>query len=158
MSDKHKDGKKSLSEIDNGSRFEDTTMATNVAVSKNAKPNASTGKKEPSEDRNLNQLAGFNLSTTNIHSSTHSQTQSKNRSVATEDRRYNHHPQVLDEDTERFKIRLDELANKFKFETLTEFMTVKKHLLDEQDSAISHEKMIGDARYQSKCFEVTDKS
>lgn len=149
-----KDEKKSLSEMENTSKVQDTTMATNLGLAREQKLAKTTEKKEPHEDRSQSQLGGFNLSNTNVNSSTVSQSQTKPRSAHIEDRRFNHHPQVLDEDTERFKIRLDELVNKFKFETLTEFMTVKKHLLDEQNSAISQEKMIGDSRYQSKCFEV----
>ena len=69
-------------------------------------------------------------------------------------KKVNHHPQILDEDTERFKLRLDDLVNKFKLETITEFMSAKKHLLDEQSSTIMNEKMVAESRFQSKCFEV----
>ena len=77
---------------------------------------------------------------------------SKNTSVV---KKVNHHPQILDEDTERFKLRLDEMINKFKLETITEFMSTKKSLLDEQQSHITNEKMINESRFQSKCFEVS---
>ena len=70
----------------------------------------------------------------------------------------NHHPQILDEDTERFKVRLEDLVNKFKLETLTEFMTAKRNLLDEQANAIMNEKMVCETKYQSKCFEVSVES
>lgn len=82
----------------------------------------------------------------------HFSTTSKGQAIA---KKVNHHPQILDEDTERFKLRLDELVNKFKLETITEFMSAKKHLLDEQSSAIMNEKMVAESRFQSKCFEVT---
>ena len=85
------------------------------------------------------------------HFSNNSKSQASSKKV-------NHHPQILDEDTERFKLRLDDLVNKFKLETITEFMSAKKNLLDEQSSAIMNEKMIAESRYQSKCFEVVSVS
>lgn len=65
-----------------------------------------------------------------------------------------HHPQILDEDTEMFKMRLDDMTNRFKLETLTEFMSAKKNLLDEQQRILSEERLLNETKYQSKCFEV----
>lgn len=52
----------------------------------------------------------------------------------------NHHPKMIDDDTERFKFRLDDMLNKFRLDTLNEFMEAKKGLLEDQISAISSER------------------
>lgn len=44
----------------------------------------------------------------------------------------NHTPQVIDEDTEHFKIKLEHLLNIFKSDATTEFMQMKKSMLEDQ--------------------------
>lgn len=77
-----------------------------------------------------------------------------NSKSAIQSKKVHHHPQVIDEDTERFKLRLEDLVNRFKLETLTEFMTAKRNLLDEQASVLNSERMVSETKYQSKCFEL----
>lgn len=48
-----------------------------------------------------------------------------------------HHPQILDRDTEHFKNRMETMLNKFKVDTISEFMEAKRCLLEEQESVIS---------------------
>ena len=50
-----------------------------------------------------------------------------------------HHLQVIDEDAEHFKAKLDNLINNFRTETLSEFMSIKRSLLEEQTEAIDSE-------------------
>ena len=46
---------------------------------------------------------------------------------------------MIDEDTEHFKAKLDDLINKFRAETISEFMAVKRSLLEEQTDTIEAE-------------------
>lgn len=55
------------------------------------------------------------------------------------DRKPNHHIQILDEDAEHFRNKLDEMINKFKTETMSEFMSMKRGLLEEQQETIDME-------------------
>lgn len=48
-------------------------------------------------------------------------------------------PQIIDEDTENFRIKLDHLINVFKNDALGEFMTMKKFLLENQVKTIKNE-------------------
>lgn len=48
----------------------------------------------------------------------------------------NHFSQIIDEDAENFKIRLEHLLNVFKSDALIEFMSMKKSMLDVQDQEI----------------------
>lgn len=41
-------------------------------------------------------------------------------------------PQVIDEDTEHFKNKLEHLLNNFKVDAVSEFMSMKKEMLDYQ--------------------------
>jgi hypothetical protein len=50
-----------------------------------------------------------------------------------------HQLQVIDEDAEHFKAKLDNLINNFRTETLSEFMSIKRNLLEEQTDAIDSE-------------------
>ena len=149
-----KDDKRNVSEVNTTARLHETSMATQGPSSKESPPSKPLERDALTEDKLSSQLAGFNLSNTQVQSSIHSHSQPEKRPAPTDSRRLNHHPQIIDEDTERFRLRLDELVNKFKFETLTEFMSAKRHLLDEQNTVVTQEKMIGESRYQSKCFEV----
>ncbi|CAD8119542.1 unnamed protein product [Paramecium sonneborni] len=48
----------------------------------------------------------------------------------------NHAPQIIDEDTEQFKIRLEHILNVFKTEATSEFMTMKRSMLEDQKQTI----------------------
>ena len=50
-----------------------------------------------------------------------------------------HQLQVIDEDAEHFKTKLDNLINNFRAETMSEFMSIKRNLLEEQSEAIDSE-------------------
>lgn len=57
----------------------------------------------------------------------------------TKERKTGHHMQILDEDAEHFKNKLEDMVNRFKTETMTEFMNMKKSLLEEQNEAVETE-------------------
>lgn len=59
-----------------------------------------------------------------------------------------HQLQVIDEDAEHFKTKLDNLINNFRTETMSEFMSIKRNLLEEQTEAIE-----GETRKYSKLLE-----
>ncbi|CAD8198769.1 unnamed protein product [Paramecium octaurelia] len=48
----------------------------------------------------------------------------------------NHAPQIIDEDTEQFKIRLEHILNVFKTEATSEFMSMKRSMLEDQKQTI----------------------
>lgn len=68
---------------------------------------------------------------------THQEHESHNTKKTTT-KRY-HQLQVIDEDTEHFKQKLDGLINSFRTETLNEFMSIKRSLLEDQTNAIDGE-------------------
>ena len=45
-------------------------------------------------------------------------------------------PQVIDEDTEHFKNKLEHLLNNFKVDAVSEFMSMKKDMLDYQKECV----------------------
>lgn len=61
-----------------------------------------------------------------------------------------HHPQIMDRDTENFKNRLESMLNKFKVDTVSEFMETKRCLLEEQESVLGGQK----AQYELKLRSV----
>lgn len=50
-----------------------------------------------------------------------------------------HNLHVLDEDIENFKIKIEDLVNKFKNDTINEFITMKRAVLKDQQDAIESE-------------------
>lgn len=65
-----------------------------------------------------------------------------------------HHVQIIDEDVENFKRRLDILVKNFRTDTLKDFMGIKRHLLTEQKSIIDSEKQKCDAMLSSKVDQI----
>ena len=61
-----------------------------------------------------------------------------------------HHVQVIDEDVENFKRRLDIMVKNFRTDTLKDFMAIKRNLLIEQKACIENEKQKCDALLSSK--------
>ena len=61
-----------------------------------------------------------------------------------------HHIQIIDEDVENFKRRLDIIVNNFRTDTLKDFMAIKRNLLIEQKTCIENEKQKCDALVSSK--------
>ena len=61
-----------------------------------------------------------------------------------------HHVQIIDEDVENFKRRLDIMVKNFRTDTLKEFMAIKRNLLIEQKTCIENEKQKCDALLSSK--------
>ena len=61
-----------------------------------------------------------------------------------------HHFQVIDEDVENFKRRLDIMMKNFRTDTLKDFMAIKRNLLIEQKTCIENEKQKCDALLSSK--------
>ena len=61
-----------------------------------------------------------------------------------------HHVQIIDEDVENFKRRLDILIRNFRTDTLKDFMYIKRNLLTEQKNVIENEKQKCDALISSK--------
>lgn len=143
--------KKAVSEVNTTARPGDYSLASQSVSQRAGLAQRAGDVGDLREDKSGSQLGALSFSNTQAQSASISLTDPRRPVV---DIRRNHHPQILDEDTERFKVRLDELVGKFRLETLTEFMAAKKHLLDEQASAIGQERTVTDSRYQSKCFEV----
>jgi len=65
-----------------------------------------------------------------------------------------HHPQIIDEDVESFKRRLDITIKNFRTDTMKEFMSIKRHLLVEQKSVIDSEKQKCDALLSAKIDQI----
>ena len=61
-----------------------------------------------------------------------------------------HHIQIIDEDVENFKRRLDIMVKNFRTDTLKDFMAIKRNLLIEQKACIESEKQKCDALLSSK--------
>ena len=61
-----------------------------------------------------------------------------------------HHLQVIDEDVENFKRRLEILTKNFKTDTLNDFMSIKRNLLTEQKQVIDGEKQKSEAIISAK--------
>ena len=61
-----------------------------------------------------------------------------------------HHVQIIDEDVENFKRRLDIMVKNFRTDSLNHFMSIKRNLLFEQKSIIESEKKKYDALLSSK--------
>lgn len=57
------------------------------------------------------------------------------RKQAERDKR-GHMPHVIDEDTEHFKVRLEHLLNVFKTDAVSEFMSMKRSMLDDQKEQV----------------------
>ena len=60
----------------------------------------------------------------------------------------------MDEDTENFKNKLDNLINIFKTNAISEFMDMKKELLEERDQIIKNETYRYVNMYENKTKEV----
>ena len=63
-------------------------------------------------------------------------------------------PQIIDEDTENYKTKLDYLINIFKNDTLSEFMGMKKVLLEKQTKTIKSETEQYLTMYETNKMEV----
>ena len=61
-----------------------------------------------------------------------------------------HHVQIIDEDVENFKRRLDIMIKNFRTDTLKDFMSIKRNLLIEQKSVIESERQKCDALLSTK--------
>ena len=61
-----------------------------------------------------------------------------------------HHVQIIDEDVENFKRRLDIMVKNFRTDTLKDFMAIKRNLLIEQKTCIENEKQKCEALLSSK--------
>ncbi|KAM3142330.1 hypothetical protein pb186bvf_005487 [Paramecium bursaria] len=65
-----------------------------------------------------------------------------------------HAPQIIDEDTEQFKLRLEHLLNVFKTEATSEFMQMKRSMLDDQKQTIKSETERYLQMYEQKTAEL----
>lgn len=63
-------------------------------------------------------------------------------------------PQIIDEDTENFRVKLDNLINIFKKDALAEFMSMKKFLLENQVKTIKSETERYLSMYEEKSSQV----
>ena len=78
----------------------------------------------------------------------------ENEIAMTRPKTRNYFPQIIDEDTEQFKIRLEHLLNVFKSDAISEFMAMKKGLLEEQLKSIKKETDKYLKMYEQKYQEV----
>lgn len=65
-----------------------------------------------------------------------------------------HHVQIIDEDVENFKRKIDILVKNFKTDSLKDFMSIKRHLLIEQKNTIEAEKQKCDALVGAKTDQI----
>jgi hypothetical protein len=65
-----------------------------------------------------------------------------------------HHMQIIDEDVENFKRRLDIMIKNFRTDTLKDFMGIKRHLLLEQKSVIESERQKCEALLAAKTDQI----
>jgi len=65
-----------------------------------------------------------------------------------------HHVQIIDEDVENFKRKIDILLKNFKTDSLKDFMSIKRHLLIEQKNAIEAEKQKCDSVVGAKTDQI----
>jgi hypothetical protein len=65
-----------------------------------------------------------------------------------------HHMQIIDEDVENFKRRLDIMIKNFRTDTLKDFMGIKRHLLLEQKSIIDSERQKCEALLAAKTDQI----
>lgn len=63
-------------------------------------------------------------------------------------------PQIIDQDTEQYKIKLDHLINVFKAEAVQEFMGMKKSMLEDQREKIKEETERYLTMYEEKANEL----
>lgn len=76
-----------------------------------------------------------------------------NKHVANNKEGY-HHMQIIDEDVENFKRRLDVMIKNFRTDTLKDFMGIKRHLLLEQKSIIDSERQKCEALLAAKTDQI----
>mmetsp|Transcript_35036 Transcript_35036/g.36439 ORF Transcript_35036/g.36439 Transcript_35036/m.36439 type:complete len:756 (-) Transcript_35036:410-2677(-) len=67
-------------------------------------------------------------------------TNSNDRAEVESNKNKFHHLQIIDEDVENFKRRLDIMVKNFRTDTLNDFMSIKRNLLTEQRNSIEAEK------------------
>lgn len=65
-----------------------------------------------------------------------------------------HHPQLIDEDVETFKTKLEATIMNFKNEAMKDFMGIKRNILQEQSSTIGNERNKYNALLSSKQNEI----
>jgi hypothetical protein len=71
-----------------------------------------------------------------------------------ETKKHSSFPQIIDEDTESYKAKLDYLINIFKNDALSEFMGMKKSLLEKQTKTIKNETEQYLTMYETNKMEV----
>ncbi len=87
--------------------------------------------KDDDDEFDLKKTTGAFNKTKKIHHKKKEKNTCKTVSPLNE-RKRNLHPQIIDEDTEEFKYKLETLIGGFKKDAVNEFIGMKKALLDEQ--------------------------
>lgn len=77
-----------------------------------------------------------------------------NRQFFTQNKGGYHHPQLIDEDIETFKSKLEASILNFKTEALKDFMSIKRNVLQEQANTIDNERNKYNALLSSKQNEI----
>jgi hypothetical protein len=85
----------------------------------------------------------------NLTNENESLNNNNNNNIEINDNGY-HHVQIIDEDVENFKRRLDIMVKNFRTDTLKDFMAIKRNLLIEQKTCIENEKQKCEALLSSK--------
>ena len=134
-------------DIDNNNIFASSQMSQSIPkpteqpVSPQKIDTLRTEKKENIDNNNLNNISEINFTNLEINDD----------SMQKENPTTNyHHVQIIDEDVENFRRRLDIMIKNFRTDTLKDFMTIKRNLLIEQKSVIESEKQKCDALLSSK--------
>ena len=134
-------------DIDNNNIFASSQMSQSIPkpteqpVSPQKIDTLRTEKKDNIDNNNLNNISEINFTNLEINDD----------SMQKENPTTNyHHVQIIDEDVENFRRRLDIMIKNFRTDTLKDFMTIKRNLLIEQKSVIESEKQKCDALLSSK--------
>ncbi len=90
----------------------------------------------------------------NLDSSKHAVTPEVSKHLFTQKNEGYHHPQLIDEDIETFKTKLEGTLLDFKNEALKDFMNIKRNVLQEQMHTIENERSKYNALLSSKQNEI----
>ena len=150
-----------ISELSGNSKIKDKNKITNKVINQ---PNYTNFKnnqniinntseiKEDILNTNNNFEEEINLTNTNENENDVNENNNELNDIGDNNNTDNayHHVQIIDEDVENFKRRLDIMVKNFRTDTLKDFMAIKRNLLIEQKTCIENEKQKCEALLSSK--------
>ena len=121
----------------------------NSSYQNNNNLNFNTSQIKSNTNTNNNNINNLNQSEMNFTNMDDLLQNSNNNNIEENNNNF-HHVQIIDEDVENFKRRLDIMIRNFRTDTLKDFMSIKRNLLTEQKNIIENEKQKCDALISSK--------